>query len=383
MKSSSVFIRGFQPGKRKICGTVIVLALIIGSVLLAHTAFGDKANENSLNKVFFVFRHGDRNPTETYNNDPYKNYLWPNGWGALTKKGMRQMFGLGQLIRKEFGWITKNTYNSVNTIVNSSYSDRCIMSAQALLAGLYLEKDSFVKDLHWRPIPVHYLPKIMDTMLVVGKPCPRLTSELNNAYLNESRRSDATYKLYYNRLSEITGQTISTVTDVEFLYNTLEIEEMNGLVLPPMIKEYFTLEMREIASRSYTLFTSNKMQQRLRGGPLLKHILETMKYGNANEKMFLYCTHDVHIVNVLRTMGFTNELFKLDFGVTLIFELLQTHKSQSQQVRISMLNNTETTVPYLLKIPGCEYPCLLDKLFDIWQDVLPVNWDLECQQQSS
>lgn len=32
-----------------------------------------------------VFRHGDRNPTETYPNDPYRNYKWQGGWGALTK----------------------------------------------------------------------------------------------------------------------------------------------------------------------------------------------------------------------------------------------------------------------------------------------------------
>lgn len=32
-----------------------------------------------------VFRHGDRNPTETYPNDPYRDYKWQEGWGALTK----------------------------------------------------------------------------------------------------------------------------------------------------------------------------------------------------------------------------------------------------------------------------------------------------------
>jgi hypothetical protein len=54
MQSSSAFIHGLQPGKRKICGTVVVLGLIIGSVFLAHAAFGEKETRKPLNKVFFV-----------------------------------------------------------------------------------------------------------------------------------------------------------------------------------------------------------------------------------------------------------------------------------------------------------------------------------------
>lgn len=54
MQSRSVLRSGFQPGNRKICFTVIVLAVIIGSVLLAYTAFGDKPKDASLKKVFIV-----------------------------------------------------------------------------------------------------------------------------------------------------------------------------------------------------------------------------------------------------------------------------------------------------------------------------------------
>lgn len=37
-----------------------------------------------------IFRHGDRTPTETYPNDPYINYEWEDGWGALTKVRFRR-----------------------------------------------------------------------------------------------------------------------------------------------------------------------------------------------------------------------------------------------------------------------------------------------------
>lgn len=61
-------------------------------------------------------------------------------------------------------------------------------------------------------------------ILVIGKDCPRLEQALAESYKNESLRSDATLKSYYEELTNITGQLMKTVTDVEFLYNTLEIE---------------------------------------------------------------------------------------------------------------------------------------------------------------
>ena len=44
-----------------------------------------------------------------------------------------------------------------------------------------------------------------------------------------------------------------------------------------------------------------------------------------------------------------------------------------------MLNNTDQTVPHRLNIPGCGDSCLLPHLFNVWGDVLPGDWDEECQ----
>lgn len=93
---------------------VSILSIGIGSVLFAYVAFASTiGTQTSIQQVIFVsiyiyilfwyiiciislyqliliiiqqvFRHGDRNPTETYPNDPYRNYEWQGGWGALTK----------------------------------------------------------------------------------------------------------------------------------------------------------------------------------------------------------------------------------------------------------------------------------------------------------
>lgn len=103
-------------------------------------------------------------------------------------------------------------------------------------------------------------------IIVVKAPCPRLEKALKEAYVNDSKRPEFPSSKYFQELSNYTGQNISTITDIEFLYNTLEIEERNGLKLPEWTIKYYNQQMREIAARSLALFTSNTLQQRLRGG---------------------------------------------------------------------------------------------------------------------
>ncbi|XP_070165902.1 lysosomal acid phosphatase-like [Polyergus mexicanus] len=383
-------VRGTSMGncrsrKLGVCVSVVVLGTFIGWMLLAYTAFASPTTKHdTLQQVVFLFRHGDRTPTETYPKDPYINYSWPNGWGALTKRGMLQLYDVGQWIRQEYGTIIGNKFKSATTLVRSSYADRCVMSAQALLASLFAPspEDMFLPGLTWTPVPVHSIPRNLDKLIVVKASCPRLERALRQAYLDEAKRSGAKMAEYYRELTEHTGQNMSTITNVEFLYNTLEIEEQHGLQLPEWTQKFYNNEMREIAARSLAIFTSSTIQKRLLGGPLLKEILSHMEETRTDSKpkrSYFYSAHDITIVNVLRTMGFTNELFKPDYGATLIFELHLANNSADQEVKALYLNNTETKIPHPLQIPNCTSPCLLQNLKQVWREVIPNNWDAECE----
>ncbi|XP_025265921.1 lysosomal acid phosphatase [Camponotus floridanus] len=371
--------------KLAVCVSVTILGIFIGCTLLAYTAFASSTTKhNTLQQVVFLFRHGDRNPTETYPKDPYINYAWPNGWGALTKRGMLQLYNVGQWIRQEYGVIIGNKFESATTLMRSSYADRCIMSAQVLLAGLFIPspEDMFLPGLAWTPVPVHSIPRNLDKLITIKAPCPRLEEALKQAYLNEAIRSGAKMAEYYKELTEHTGQNMSTITDVEFLYNTLEIEEQHGLQLPQWTQKFYNNEMREIAARSLAIFTNSTIQRRLLGGPLLKEILSHMEETRTDSKpkrSYFYSAHDITIVNVLRTMGFTNELFKPDYGATLIFELHLANNSIDQEVKALYLNNTETKIAHPLEIPNCATPCLLQNLKQVWHKVIPNDWDAECK----
>ncbi|XP_057333865.1 lysosomal acid phosphatase-like isoform X2 [Microplitis mediator] len=383
----SCWIQNCRGGRRGVCTAVIILGILISSALLAYTAFGPKSDNRSIRQIAIIFRHGDRTPTETYPNDPYLDYSWEDGWGALTKVGMLQLYQLGEWIRLEYDSVIGKKYETSSAKIMSSYADRCIMSAQALLAALYRPEpgDNFMNDLPWRPVPVHSIPRDTDKLITVKHRCPTLDFELKEAYVNESIKNGEQMASYFNELAYHTGKKISTITDVEFLYNTLEIEANHGLELPEWTKKFYNKEMREIASRSLSLFTSNTFQQRLRGGPLLKEITNNMmlsRNGHDKIKLYLYSAHDITLVNVLRAMGFTNELFKPDYGAALIFELVLAEDFEENDlevhVKVKYLNNTEMYEATPLKIPQCKEPCKLLDLLRVWKDVLPSDWDSEC-----
>lgn len=43
------------------------------------------------------------------------------------------------------------------------------------------------------------------------------------------------------------------------------------------------------------------------------------------------------------------------------------------------MNNWNESEPQVLKVPGCEELCPLAKLYELWKNVIPQNWDEECK----
>lgn len=77
------------------------------------------------------------------------------------------MYSLGLKLREWYKDFIPNLYNSQEIKIKSSYADRCLMSAQTLLAGLFPPKGPQIwnENLMWQPIPVKYLPRNMDNVL--------------------------------------------------------------------------------------------------------------------------------------------------------------------------------------------------------------------------
>ena len=80
-------------------------------------------------------------------------------------------YELGKWTRQQYkDLVTAKPYRYDLILVNSSDSDRTLMSAEAFLAGLFPPSDEELwnsENLRWQPIPVHTLPKPLDN---VNKP---------------------------------------------------------------------------------------------------------------------------------------------------------------------------------------------------------------------
>lgn len=107
-----------------------------------------------------------------------------------------------------------------------------IMSAQANLAALFepIESEVWNEKVFWQPIPVHMVPQEMDTVLFVGKKCPKF-KVLFEKYSNESSEMARIYnenEELFAHWSKMCGSPIKTIDDAYRLFKTLFIENLHN-----------------------------------------------------------------------------------------------------------------------------------------------------------
>ncbi|GIX78809.1 ATP-dependent DNA helicase [Caerostris extrusa] len=124
--------------------------------------------------------------------------------------------------------------------------------------------------------------------------------------------------------------------------------------------------------------------KRLRGGPLVDFTLDKMKKKKTENmektKVISYTTHGLNIAAYLSALDIWNGL-EPESCATVLVELYRTDGNHF--VRHLYLNSTtperEPQQLHLLIIPGCTEFCPLDFVLEFTKDVIPQNWEKECQ----
>ncbi|XP_015610426.1 prostatic acid phosphatase [Cephus cinctus] len=344
------------------------------------------AQDIDLGTVIFanvLFRHGDRTPLNPYPTDPYKNEsLWPVPFGQLTNLGRHRHLLLGRWLRNRYEHLLPDTYSLYDIYVRSTDVDRTLMSAEANLAGLYPPKDKQIwdNDIKWMPIPIHTIPEKQDNLLAAKKYCPKYDYEIEKLKNSpEIQRINKENEKLYIYLTEHSGKKIDSLESIEYLYDTLSIENIFNLTLPKWTTPVFPYKMQKLASMDFKLPAYNKILQRLKSGLLLGEMINHMvkKQEGAlypDRKLWIYSAHDTTVANLLMTLGVFDEHCP-PYTATVLMELRVNTKEQ-YFVTISYKNSSAE--PTLLTIPGCLALCPLHQFVKLTKDTIPEDWEKEC-----
>ncbi|CAH1713750.1 unnamed protein product [Aphis gossypii] len=361
-----------------------VVVAIYNNYAVVHGHTGNKSDSNTLRLVHAVFRHGERTPADTYPLDPYINSSWePFGWGQLTNNGKRKQYELGKFIRKRYSGFLEVLYSSKKVSFRSTDVDRTLMSAQLVASAIYkpVGAQKWNKYLDWQPIPIHSEPLNDDRLLLVRINCPKYYEErqkiMNSTEVLEELN---TYNDLYGYLSIHTGLTIEDPDDVQSIYSTLKAEADYGVALPSWTSKVYPSKLAKVTSRSFILNSYNNKMKKLKGGPLLKQILENSKdkiNKQSTHQLYAYAGHDSTISNLLIALGVWDE----QIPTYNMLALLEVHESQRGNFYLKVFLRNESSIePYHLQIPNCKDDlCTIEHIENLTANVIPSDLSEECK----
>ena len=358
-----------------------------------------------LRMAHVLFRHGDRSPTGSYANDIYTEDDWPQGFGQLSIKGMRQEYNLGMFLRNrymncvgldEFGincnGFIQEQYSRNEVYVRSTDMDRTLMSAYSVLSALFppLETDNskqFETEFNlfdvWQPIPVHTKPAEKDYLLRSDALCPFFdtfnTDEVKAQTYPKLQKIQEEHSEFFKIVSENSGEP-NNWTGLAKIMDPLFCQKVSGYQLPEWVTDEIFDEMMYVR-QLHTEFWIPEGYAYLKGGTLVQEVTKHMVNYDGSDgsepiphRLNIYSAHDTTIVALLQTMQIFNNQMP-PYTACVLIELLESGNALFAQILYR--NDTETT-PYILTLPGCQELCPLHTFVDIFQDILSLDIEAEC-----
>nr|CAD7578727.1 unnamed protein product [Timema californicum] len=272
-------------------------------VMLAVLGENTESPQSTLQQVSVVFRHGDRNILSVYPFDPYHDNMtiWPEGIGQLTNitrappasvewlvnapvvlsstaedeeievrisRGKLQMWELGRYLRQRYGSLVPDLYSPEDTFMTSSDVDRCLMSAQLVLAGLYPARGTQVwnPSLDWQPIPVHSTNPGQDNLIRMDAPCPAYSKEYELAINSSVIQNFTQEHADVFRILNEQGWPATRIDQIHGVYDSFKIEESRGLVLPDWATSIYPDKLRGVLETYEAMRVHTPLMKKLISG---------------------------------------------------------------------------------------------------------------------
>lgn len=257
------------------------------------------------------------------------------------------------------------------------------MSAEANLAGLYppLGKQVWDAGMTWQPIPIHTVPESDDNLLSAKKHCPKY-DKLAKELLRSPYFRNISHQLHdlYAYVSRYSGDKISNLKDLEYLYNNFFIENLYNYTLPDWAQKIFPKKLVPWAFLNFAVPTYTTDMARLKVGPFFDNIITFLKNRTSptteSPKALIFSAHDTTIANVLNAMG-AFEYHSPPYTATILFELRKTPDDRSY-VNIFYKN---TSVPRQISLKTCDFNCDINDFISILRPITVngLDWEDECR----
>ncbi|KAK9871073.1 hypothetical protein WA026_011354 [Henosepilachna vigintioctopunctata] len=306
--------------------------------------------EDELIAVTALIRHGTRIPQELYPLDPYHNYSWPFAMGDLTNQGIGELYNVGRWLRMNYDSFLSREYDVNEIYAQSVDYDRCVMSGEATLAGLYPPRsfDIWNKNIQWQPVPLHISPLNQDFVLNMNT-CPKIPEQ--SALIRTTqiyKNIMAKYGTFFDYISKKSGQTIN-FSNMYPLFDTLFGEMKMHLPLPTWAQE--TMPLMNTLIVQYTKMDSMTMsERRIQVGALLTRIIKQFDkaidgrhFGTSStiyRKFMAYFTSEWVHYDLTYALGLPS-IHIPDFGVQYYIEL---RKNQVGRYYVNILYRKATSM---------------------------------------
>ncbi|EUB54900.1 Putative acid phosphatase [Echinococcus granulosus] len=330
---------------RHSCGPVFPIPLLrtmmvsywLFSVLLVIGCIeGQKGNE-SLLSVFLLARHGERYPCHSLRHPTYpKEFVKMRC--QLTEIGAKQHFELGKFIRRRYSSFLKWEGFKRNYVhIRSTGTERTILSATYFGLGL-----NFNAEVELPILPaVFSSPKRYDYLLKMSYPCPAFNKLFKKALNSNLTRDFAEgVRVLFEDLKNLTEFSFESDSLHKYLpelwklcesiYTWDNLERATKGESLPFSSDLASACHRALSFRQQLRF-STPAQTFLRGGPLWRHVLLTLKrqtsFGErgtprfetediddmdipitSESRLFAYFAHDSTLTAFLSHLGVFNNI---------------------------------------------------------------------------
>lgn len=307
-----------------------------------------------MRKVFVLTRHGDRTPTLVYPVTHQWDHL-----GELTGEGMNQLHQVGANLRKHY--VDTLSFLSASYVrhelhVRSTSSHRTLVSAQALLSGLYphgtgptrARAENHALPHGFSPIPVFSAELSSDLLMKSYKNCPLMKELRAEIYKTEEwKEKEQETKQLRDEIATILGVKEIKLKKISSAFHALNADRVHHG------KQHISDQLfsQVIALKDWVLHRKYHSQEmgRIGAGILLNHIVTTMEhYTQKNHtsklKMTYFSGHDSTFLALFAAMGFRNNFKIPGFAALLVIELHQDEADGSFWVRVKY--NNDVLVPH-------------------------------------